>query len=339
MKLSTKMVSLILLVSLACALFVVRQGSTNNDDTPPPEVEETSFGSPELDEASQIASDLTITALETVSKKEREIVLRDVVDLYTLLHESDPEQVGHLNNRGVTYMFLEEYEKAVSDFNQVLSQEPLTISARSNRAIAYKKLGDLEKAVLDYQIYIALVEELSASSWEEGALGEQLELMRSQFEDVKEELLRQGIEVPDLDPSLVPQPYPSSEEAESMQSMYGSIQAASGDWYGLSKKHQRFYSNGTHTVLNSGWGCSLWLSGVDNVENEVFHAVPSGAWNRNAYHFVFSQWSWIPWTHFFTDPAGWTRPGGTNYVTLVPETGVCSGMNDGSNYFRISGNY
>lgn len=53
------------------------------------------------------------------------------------------------NGRGNGYLGLEQYKKAISDYNEAIRLKPDYAYAYGNRALAYDKLGKSSKAVQD----------------------------------------------------------------------------------------------------------------------------------------------------------------------------------------------
>jgi tetratricopeptide (TPR) repeat protein len=68
--------------------------------------------------------------------------------------ELDPKYAGAWNNRGATYLFLRQHDKALADYSKAIELDPKLVKAWSNRGLAYfilhqddKALPDLNKAI------------------------------------------------------------------------------------------------------------------------------------------------------------------------------------------------
>ena len=69
---------------------------------------------------------------------------------YDLALNLDPEIDAALNNRGVAYYYLEDYEQAIENYNQVIDLDSKNADAFNNRGIAYTLQEEYEKALVDY---------------------------------------------------------------------------------------------------------------------------------------------------------------------------------------------
>jgi len=54
------------------------------------------------------------------------------------------------NNRGNVYQYLEQYDKAISDYNKAIELNPNYAKAYNNRGVAYDDLKQYDKAISDY---------------------------------------------------------------------------------------------------------------------------------------------------------------------------------------------
>ncbi|MBT9438251.1 MAG: tetratricopeptide repeat protein, partial [Desulfobacterales bacterium] len=59
-------------------------------------------------------------------------------------------------NRGVAYAFLNQYERAIEDYNKAIALDPNNAEAYNNRGVAYAFLNQYERAIADYNKAIAL---------------------------------------------------------------------------------------------------------------------------------------------------------------------------------------
>jgi tetratricopeptide (TPR) repeat protein len=69
----------------------------------------------------------------------------------------DPKQTSaYAMNRGTAFNGKGLWDKAIADFNQVISRYPKTSYAYAERGFAYEKKGDRAKAIADYRQALAL---------------------------------------------------------------------------------------------------------------------------------------------------------------------------------------
>jgi tetratricopeptide (TPR) repeat protein len=60
------------------------------------------------------------------------------------------------NNRGMSYRFKVQYERAIADYDQAIKLEPRYAKAWNNRGVAYRNMGDVDRAIADYSEAIRL---------------------------------------------------------------------------------------------------------------------------------------------------------------------------------------
>jgi tetratricopeptide (TPR) repeat protein len=88
------------------------------------------------------------------------------------------------NTRGIVYYVCEEYQKALSDFEKLISLYPQEAVAYRGRAAVYMELGEDQKAVSDFTQAINL-DPLSEENYRDRG-----ELYQSLAEHAKSETLR-----------------------------------------------------------------------------------------------------------------------------------------------------
>ena len=83
------------------------------------------------------------------------------VEDYSLALKSNPDSAAALNNRGVAFVELADYEKAIADLDAAIALDPSGL-AYSNRGVAHAEHGELDKAIEDYTKAIQLGPTVSA---------------------------------------------------------------------------------------------------------------------------------------------------------------------------------
>jgi Flp pilus assembly protein TadD len=78
------------------------------------------------------------------------------IDIATRILEQEPKNVEAFNNRGVAYFSLNEFQQAITDYDQAIEINPKNAKAFYNRGIAYSDLGEFQQAITDYDQAIQL---------------------------------------------------------------------------------------------------------------------------------------------------------------------------------------
>lgn len=78
------------------------------------------------------------------------------IQLMTKLVLSEPDQASHYANRGLMYSHLEDWDRALADYNKALELNPELDSAYNNRANLYAKQHNWLEALGDYDQAIDL---------------------------------------------------------------------------------------------------------------------------------------------------------------------------------------
>lgn len=79
---------------------------------------------------------------------ERGVAYLDIAD-YTRGIQKDPEQAAYYLNRGLAWLQLDHFDRAIMDFTVVLSRQPRELVAVRNRGYAYWLKGDRIRAAMD----------------------------------------------------------------------------------------------------------------------------------------------------------------------------------------------
>ncbi len=83
--------------------------------------------------------------------------IEDSVDDYTMaLLYNNPEPHFVYTNRGSAYYFLDEYEKALDDFEEAIRINPEYAYAYNGRGVTYSAMGELDQAIADLTTAIEL---------------------------------------------------------------------------------------------------------------------------------------------------------------------------------------
>ena len=69
---------------------------------------------------------------------------------YTRALMLDSNSINTYLNRGISYTHVEEYLKAINDFNSVIQLEPQNADAFNNRGLVYSSLKDHRKAITNF---------------------------------------------------------------------------------------------------------------------------------------------------------------------------------------------
>jgi lipoprotein NlpI len=67
-----------------------------------------------------------------------------------------PDVAEAFNNRGVTYNYKGDYERAIQDYNQVIRLRPDYAAAYNNRGLVYHEKGEYDRAIQDFDQAIRL---------------------------------------------------------------------------------------------------------------------------------------------------------------------------------------
>lgn len=77
---------------------------------------------------------------------------RVAINLYKQLIRHTPSFYNAYYNKGYIYLeYLQQYDSAIYEFNNVLSINQLNHKAFYNRGLAYERMGDMRKAMADYE--------------------------------------------------------------------------------------------------------------------------------------------------------------------------------------------
>ncbi|MBW1677177.1 MAG: tetratricopeptide repeat protein [Deltaproteobacteria bacterium] len=76
--------------------------------------------------------------------------------MFTEAISSEPEKAEGYLNRGIAYLYLERYKKAIVDLTKAVQKDRALAIAYANRGIAYDHLGKHKEAFSDYQKALAL---------------------------------------------------------------------------------------------------------------------------------------------------------------------------------------
>lgn len=69
---------------------------------------------------------------------------------FSAAHDADPENVNHLNSRGIAYSNKGDDEHALADYETCLKLRPNFSSAYNNRGLIYMRQGDLDRALDEF---------------------------------------------------------------------------------------------------------------------------------------------------------------------------------------------
>jgi tetratricopeptide (TPR) repeat protein len=76
--------------------------------------------------------------------------------LYNRVLELAPTNAAVFNNRGLAYFALNQYERAIADYDQAIALDPTDAFAFYLRAGTYEKVGDPSAARRDFRRAMAL---------------------------------------------------------------------------------------------------------------------------------------------------------------------------------------
>jgi tetratricopeptide (TPR) repeat protein len=94
-------------------------------------------------------ADAFAECFDTGCNKYQEGDLKGAIDAYSEAIALKPEEIRSYLNRGVAYIGLQMYNKAIDDCNTVIGMDPDHSQAYYNRARAYLQEGLLDPAILD----------------------------------------------------------------------------------------------------------------------------------------------------------------------------------------------
>jgi tetratricopeptide (TPR) repeat protein len=258
---------------------------------------------------------------------QRELLLQ-VVDIYTEVLTTFPEEETLLINRGATYLQLGQLDKAIADFNTVLTLNPESASALRNRALAFESANDLEAAYADYN---SLLEVVSTYETWRTIHAERILELEAHLQELGKQIQSSSNT---SDASLRGASEGSAGATPTIPVLPTRVRTYS--WLGNLKMHNAVI-NGVQYDNLAGWTCGAWYTNVSNVENIVYFSIHNTAWNHRAYILdELNNWMEPGWYHFYGGTIGWTMPSGQNYVLLVPETWVCLGYSHEASWHKIT---
>lgn len=79
------------------------------------------------------------------------------LEMYSRALGIEPNHADALANRASAHLKLEQYDKAIDDYREILEINPQDQHARLGIALAYEKSGQLELAVLEYEAAIVFM--------------------------------------------------------------------------------------------------------------------------------------------------------------------------------------
>ncbi len=91
-----------------------------------------------------------------------------VIELLNKAIELDPNYVKAYNNRGVSYLNLKQYARAIQDFDKAIELDPAHASSYNNRGNSYSRLKRYNRAIQDYNKAIELDPGLAAAYYGRG---------------------------------------------------------------------------------------------------------------------------------------------------------------------------
>lgn len=215
----------------------------------------------------------------------------------------NPSNILTLINRATAYIGLEEYDKALEDFDKVLELDPLFPSAYEGKSLVYEIQGEVEK------------------------FKESLEILDSIYNTLISQAANNDLGLPNISPSpdsLYSTWYASNAKHNYVNRFTGqTIINASGFGCGISAPWKTYVENAVYFSLPwNTWGrYTEGLKATGYLHWVNLSGNTQGYTNSGAF-------------------LGWTVPANENYVLLISETEVCSGFWGAvPSYYRISANY
>lgn len=95
----------------------------------------------------------------------------EAVRYYSKIIESEPDELTLkvvLNNRGIAYQNLGQYDLALKDYQRVIDLDPAHPQSYGNRGNVYDSLGNYEKAIADYTAGINLKKDYADAYYNRG---------------------------------------------------------------------------------------------------------------------------------------------------------------------------
>ncbi len=95
-------------------------------------------------------------------------------------------QIKQANKRGLEYMKQQRYEQAITEFNNILEEDPLWFPAYYNRAISYANTGNNKEALQDLNYVLANYPDNADAYFNRGIVYENLGLFSNAIKDYSE---------------------------------------------------------------------------------------------------------------------------------------------------------
>jgi tetratricopeptide (TPR) repeat protein len=246
---------------------------------------------------------------------QKEVLLSEAVEQYTVALQESPKDVNAYVNRGVAFARLGQHDQAIADYNAALDIASTRLpDVIKNRGLSYEQQGEIREALADFETFLNLIADMPSER-----RADEREFFTARVKELR--FMLSELEPQNLHSTRVAQR--SAPDAWVWR-----------DFFGNAKTHNDTYPYpGGHTTPNiPGFACEVWYPG-HKIENAVWFQLPSSM-NRSAYVYYYA-WGPVSWDHYYASATGWTPLYPNNYYLQVPNTSTCAGWNPPSNHHKI----
>ena len=140
----------------------------NSFNVESPEPDQSAKDSSLLERVANLKPRSLYSALEQAGAHFKSKQYQQAIELYTLaiaLYSSNADIHATYNNRGCAYIRNRNYQRAIVDFTQAISLDPINAQTFANRGVAYLSIRDVRRAQANFQRSIELDPKQINAAW------------------------------------------------------------------------------------------------------------------------------------------------------------------------------